>query len=94
MLKAKSKTKAAATNTFVKMVFLIFLNIFIAASTISIETATLIPLKAFAMIAISRKLSRNSEIRKTMQKELKPVQAAAIKSDAAGIPLINDGKTL
>ena len=32
--------------------------------------------------------------RKTMQKELKPVQAAAIKSDAAGIPLINDGKTL
>ena len=32
--------------------------------------------------------------KKTMQKELKPVQAAAIKSDAAGIPLINDGKTL
>ena len=32
--------------------------------------------------------------KKTMQKELKPVQAAAIKADAAGIPLINDGKTL
>ena len=32
--------------------------------------------------------------KKTMQKELKPVSAAAIKADVAGIPLINDGKTL
>ena len=32
--------------------------------------------------------------KKTIQKELKPVIASAIKSDAAGIPLINDGKTL
>ena len=32
--------------------------------------------------------------KKTMQKELKPVEAAALKADAGGIPLINDGKTL
>ena len=31
---------------------------------------------------------------KTMKKELKPVIASNIKADAAGIPLINDGKTL
>jgi type IV secretion system protein VirD4 len=32
--------------------------------------------------------------KKTMKKELKPVLAASLKADAAGIPLINDGKTL
>ena len=32
--------------------------------------------------------------KKSMQKELKPVSASAVKADAAGIPLINDGKTL
>ena len=32
--------------------------------------------------------------KKTMQKELKPVQASSIKANAGGIPLINDGKTL
>ena len=32
--------------------------------------------------------------KKTMKKELKPVVASSIKADAAGIPLINDGKTL
>ena len=32
--------------------------------------------------------------KKTMQKELKPVSPTALKADAGGIPLINDGKTL
>ena len=32
--------------------------------------------------------------KKDMKKELKPVLATAIKADAGGIPLINDGKTL
>ena len=32
--------------------------------------------------------------KKSMQSELKPVLATSIKADAAGIPLINDGKTL
>ena len=32
--------------------------------------------------------------KKTMQKELVPITASDIKADAAGIPLINDGKTL
>ena len=32
--------------------------------------------------------------KKTIQKELKPVLATSVKADAAGIPLINDGKTL
>ena len=32
--------------------------------------------------------------KKAMQAELKPVLATSIKADAAGIPLINDGKTL
>ena len=32
--------------------------------------------------------------KKTIQKELKPVQSVSMKADAGGIPLINDGKTL
>ena len=30
--------------------------------------------------------------KRTMKKELKPVVASSVKADAAGIPLINDGK--
>ncbi len=40
-----------------------FFSMFTAAFTIRIPTAALIPLKAWAMTWISRKLSKNTEIR-------------------------------
>ena len=49
--------------------FCIFRIILIPASRIRMPTATLIPIKACAIQVISRKLSRNIEIRKMMQNE-------------------------
>ena len=49
--------------------FCIFLIILIAASRINMPTAILIPLKAWAIHVIYRKLSRNMEIRNMMQNE-------------------------
>ena len=46
--------------------FFILISIFTAASTISIPTAILIPLNAFATHVISRNLSKNFDIKKIM----------------------------
>ena len=56
---------AVAANGF----FCIFRIILIAASRIRMPTAIRIPRKAWAIHVISRKLSRNMEIRKMMQKD-------------------------
>ena len=57
--------------------FCIFLIILIAASRIRIPTAILTPMKAWAIQAISRKLSRNMEIRKMMLKDGRTIPIVA-----------------